>query len=92
MQHRRQVPGSSRCMQLCWSAHHSESKLEDVVHGQQARQCYVFVGQWTVDMFAMFHLGRPNIFPLGDLAVRKGLIDLYKLKVICRFTQSCACL
>ena len=32
-------------------------------------------------MFAMFHLGRPDIFPLGDLAVRKGLIELYKLKV-----------
>ena len=39
-------------------------------------------GQWTVDMFAMFHLGRPDIFPLGDLAVRKGLIHLYNLKVI----------
>ena len=32
-------------------------------------------------MFAMFHLGRPDIFPLGDLAVRKGLIHLYTLKV-----------
>ena len=32
-------------------------------------------------MFAMFHLGRPDVFPLGDLAVRKGLQELYKLKV-----------
>ena len=38
-------------------------------------------GRWTVDMFAMFHLGRPDVFPLGDLAVRKGLQELYKLKV-----------
>ena len=36
-------------------------------------------------MFAMFHLGRPDVFPLGDLAVRKGLQELYKLKV-------CVCL
>ena len=33
-------------------------------------------------MFAMFHLGRPDVFPLGDLAVRKGLQELYKLKVV----------
>ncbi|DBA74688.1 TPA: hypothetical protein ACH3X2_009353 [Trebouxia sp. C0005] len=38
------------------------------------------IGRWTVDMFAMFHLGRPDVFPLGDLAVRKGLQELYKLK------------
>lgn len=29
------------------------------------------VGPWTVDMFSMFHLGRPDILPVGDLAVRK---------------------
>ncbi|KAL3130965.1 hypothetical protein ABBQ38_000288 [Trebouxia sp. C0009 RCD-2024] len=39
------------------------------------------IGRWTVDMFAMFHLGRPDVFPLGDLAVRKGLQELYQLKV-----------
>ena len=33
-------------------------------------------------MFAMFHLGRPDVFPLGDLAVRKGLQELYELKVV----------
>ncbi|WIA09969.1 hypothetical protein OEZ85_010181 [Tetradesmus obliquus] len=34
------------------------------------------VGPWTVDMFAMFHLGRPDVLPVGDLAVRKGLAHL----------------
>lgn len=29
------------------------------------------IGPWTVDMFSMFHLGRPNILPVGDLGVRK---------------------
>eukprot|EP00884_Botryococcus_braunii_P016932 jgi/Botrbrau1/3922/Bobra.0183s0142.2 len=38
------------------------------------------IGRWTVDMFAMFHLGRPDVLPLGDLAVRKGIVTLYDLK------------
>jgi hypothetical protein len=29
------------------------------------------IGPWTVDMFSMFHLGRPDVLPVGDLAVRK---------------------
>ena len=32
-------------------------------------------------MFAMFRLGRPNILPVGDLGVRRGMQNLYKLKV-----------
>lgn len=30
-------------------------------------------------MFAMFHCGRPDILPVGDLAVRKGFQTLYGL-------------
>lgn len=30
-------------------------------------------------MFAMFHCGRPDILPVGDLAVRKGFQTLYAL-------------
>lgn len=29
------------------------------------------VGPWTVDMFSMFHLGRPDVLPVGDLGVKK---------------------
>lgn len=32
-------------------------------------------------MFAMFHCGRLDILPVGDLGVRKGFQALYKLKV-----------
>ena len=32
-------------------------------------------------MFAMFHLGRPDVLPVGDLGVRKGFQVLYGLKV-----------
>ncbi|KAJ2780129.1 hypothetical protein H4R18_003633 [Coemansia javaensis] len=31
------------------------------------------IGQWTADMFLMFHLKRPNVLPTLDLAVRKAM-------------------
>ncbi|MEI9907736.1 MAG: hypothetical protein WDO06_07460 [Actinomycetota bacterium] len=31
------------------------------------------IGPWTVDMFMMFQLGRQDIWPTGDLGVRRGL-------------------
>lgn len=31
------------------------------------------VGEWTVDMFMIFQAHRPNVFPVGDLAVVKGV-------------------
>lgn len=46
-------------------------------------------GRWSVDMFAMFHLGRPDVLPVGDLGVRKGMQTLYGLKVsFCEAFQS----
>ena len=41
------------------------------------------IGPWSVDMFSMFVLGRPDILPVGDWAVRKSMERLYKLKVQC---------
>lgn len=32
------------------------------------------IGQWTVDMFLIFSLRRPDILPVGDLGVQKGLL------------------
>jgi DNA-3-methyladenine glycosylase II len=34
------------------------------------------VGDWTADMFLLFVLGREDVFPVGDLGVRKGLVNL----------------
>ncbi|KAJ1666438.1 hypothetical protein IW140_006417 [Coemansia sp. RSA 1813] len=31
------------------------------------------IGQWTADMFLMFHLKRPNVLPTLDLAIRKAM-------------------
>jgi DNA-3-methyladenine glycosylase II len=30
------------------------------------------VGRWTVEMFLMFRLGRPDVLPVSDYGVRKG--------------------
>ena len=38
------------------------------------------IGPWTVDMFMMFQLGRLNIWPVGDLGVRRGWEKLHRLK------------
>jgi DNA-3-methyladenine glycosylase II len=38
------------------------------------------IGRWTVEMLLMFRLGRPDVLPVGDYAVRKGFALLYGLK------------
>ena len=37
------------------------------------------IGPWTVDMFLIFSLGRLDVLPLGDLALRKSLALHYQL-------------
>ena len=37
------------------------------------------VGQWTVEMYLMFTLGRPDVWPVDDLGVRKGWMIAYGL-------------
>ena len=34
------------------------------------------IGQWTVDMFLMFTLNRPDIMPYSDLGIQKGIKKL----------------
>jgi DNA-3-methyladenine glycosylase II len=36
------------------------------------------VGRWTVEMYLMFGLGRPDVLPVGDLGVRKGFKVAYR--------------
>ena len=37
------------------------------------------IGQWTADMFLMFTLVRPDVFPFGDLGIQKGFMILNKM-------------
>lgn len=36
------------------------------------------IGEWTVQMFLMFKLGRPDVLPSGDYGVRKAFGLLYR--------------
>lgn len=35
------------------------------------------VGEWTANMFLIFVLGREDVFPVGDLGIRKATEELY---------------
>ena len=38
------------------------------------------IGRWTVEMLLIFRLGRPDVLPVGDFAVRKGFSLVYGKK------------
>lgn len=38
------------------------------------------IGPWSVDMFLMFSLARPDVLPVGDLGVRKGMQRHFHLR------------
>ena len=38
------------------------------------------IGVWTAEMFLIFYLGRLDVFPVGDLGIRKAIQQLYGYK------------
>ena len=40
------------------------------------------LGQWTADMFLIFHLRRPDVLPVGDLGIRRAVERAYGLPEI----------
>jgi 3-methyladenine DNA glycosylase/8-oxoguanine DNA glycosylase len=40
------------------------------------------IGRWTAEMFLIFQLGRPDVWPVGDLGVRKGYAQAHELAVV----------
>ena len=38
------------------------------------------IGRWTVEMMLMFRLGRPDVLPVDDLGIRKGVQAVDKLE------------
>jgi DNA-3-methyladenine glycosylase II len=40
------------------------------------------LGEWSAHMFLMFHLGRPDVLPIGDLGVRNGMRVTYSLEAV----------
>jgi DNA-3-methyladenine glycosylase II len=53
-----------------WPQMSDEEVIEDLT---QVRG----IGRWTAEMFLMFNLLRPDVFPLGDLGLQKGLRVAY---------------
>src|SRR5215469_7155590 len=37
------------------------------------------IGEWSVQMFLMFQLGRPDVLPIHDYGLRKGFQNVYRL-------------
>ncbi len=47
------------------------------------------IGQWTVEMFLIFRMGRPDVLPVNDYGVRKGFaLTFGKLKPTEKVTPS----
>lgn len=40
------------------------------------------IGPWTVTMFLIFCLGRPDVLPVGDFGLRAGVRDLYGMDAL----------
>ena len=40
------------------------------------------IGEWSAHMFMIFGLGRLDVLPVGDLGVRKAMMQLYDLKAL----------
>jgi DNA-3-methyladenine glycosylase II len=38
------------------------------------------LGQWTADMFLMFHLRRPDVLPVGDQGIRRAVKVEYRMR------------
>ena len=39
------------------------------------------IGKWTIEMFLMFELGKPDIFSKGDIALINSVKKNYKMKI-----------
>ena len=53
--------------------HFSEEKLQKELISIKG------IGKWTVEMFLMFELGKPNIFSKGDIALINSVKKNYKM-------------
>ncbi|MFT4464663.1 MAG: DNA-3-methyladenine glycosylase family protein [Sodalis sp. (in: enterobacteria)] len=42
------------------------------------------IGVWTAEMLMIFSLGRPDVLSWGDLAIRRGIMHLYRHKTLPR--------
>ena len=62
------------------------ARIEDLSDDQLIKQLTAVkgIGVWTSHMFLIFCVGRLDVLPVGDLGIRKGLKNLYGLKLLPR--------
>lgn len=58
-----------------WDREHFAGVPDDEVRAELTS--VTGVGEWTADMQLLFALGREDVFPVGDLGIRKGMQALY---------------
>jgi DNA-3-methyladenine glycosylase II len=69
----------------------SKSYLEspfnaDTFDGKSDEEVFVFlkefkgIGRWTAEMFLLFHLARPDVFPIQDIGLQKAIQKHYATK------------
>lgn len=56
-----------------WATLDDETVIGELVHVKG-------IGRWTAEMFLIFHLLRPNVFPEDDLGLQKGIALAYGKK------------
>lgn len=71
----RNIADFALTQQLDWSA--LVNQADDDV--RQTLLTIKGVGPWTVEMFLIFVLARPDVFSPGDLGLKKGMMKLYGL-------------
>lgn len=58
---------------IAWHQMHDEEILTRVISIKG-------IGQWSAEMFLIFHLLRPDVWPLGDVGLRNAINTLYGKK------------
>jgi DNA-3-methyladenine glycosylase II len=53
-----------------WARMEDEAVIADLVRVKG-------IGRWSVEMFLIFHLMRPNVLPVGDLGLQRAMERLY---------------
>ena len=56
-----------------WSTFENEKIIEELTQIKG-------IGRWTAEMFLIFNLCRPDIFPADDLGLIKGICNCYNMK------------
>lgn len=60
------------------SFHNIKKKRDDEIIAELTK--VKGIGVWTVHMFLIFTLGRPDVLPYGDLGIKKAIMLNYKFK------------